>query len=159
MKNVIIVIFGALIVFFIISKVSPKTPDPVVEEPGIVVPAETKIVSEKGVEIFVTMPEPSMGVTSPLIFKGRAPGNWFFEANAGLTLTNWDGLIIAEGHVTADGEWMTTDYVPFTGTLDFTTPFCQTEEYCKRGTIIFKKDNPSGEPQFDDSAEMTIKFN
>lgn len=153
MKNVIIVIVGALIVFFIIKSVNPKPADPIVENPVPEVPAETKLVSEKGVEIFITLPKADEGVTTPLVFKGRAPGNWFFEANAGLTLTDWDGLIIAEGYVMADGEWMTTDYVPFTGTLEFVKPV-----YGERGTIIFKKDNPSGESKFDDSAEMTIKF-
>ncbi len=153
MKNVIIVIVGALIVFFIISKVGPEAPAPVVEEPGIVVPAEIELMSLKGVKIYITAPKEGDGVTSPLVVKGRAPGNWFFEANAGLTLTDWDGLIIAEGNIMADGEWMTTEYVPFTGTLAFTKP-----AYGERGTLILKKDNPSGEPQFDDSAELTIKF-
>ncbi len=157
MKNLIIVIIGALVVFFVISKVSPKKEIPVVEDGGIVVPAETKLMSEKGIEIFVDTPKESDEVMSPLILHGRAPGNWFFEASAPITLTNWDGLIIAEGYIQAEGEWMTTDYVPFHGTLDFVNTPCEAD-YCHRGSIIFRKDNPSGESQFDDSAEMTIKF-
>ena len=153
MKNIIIVIVGAIVVFLVLANMKPKETAPVVEEPVVVVPTETKLTSLKGIEIFITTPLEGEAITSPLVFKGRAPGNWFFEANAGLTLTDWDGLIIAEGYVMADGEWMTTDYVPFTGTLEFTKP-----AYGERGTIIFKKDNPSGEPQFDDAVEMTIKF-
>ncbi len=153
MKNIIIIIAGVLLVVFVLSKVSPKTETPIVEEPGIVVPAETELTSLKGVKIYIDTPLEGEAITSPLIVKGRAPGNWFFEANAGLTLTDWDGLIIAESYIMADGEWMTTDYVPFSGTLTFTKP-----GYGERGTIIFQKDNPSGEVQFDDAAEMTIKF-
>lgn len=153
MKNLLIVIAGALVVFFILSKTSPKEQVPIVEDGGIVVPAETKLTSLKGVEIFLSMPLEGGAITNPLVVKGRAPGNWFFEASAPVVLTNWDGLIIAEGYMTAEGEWMTTDYVPFSGTIDFVKP-----DYGERGTIIFKKDNPSGESQFDDAAEMTIIF-
>jgi hypothetical protein len=153
MKNLIIVIIGAILVFVVITKLNPKPADPVVENPDIEQPTELKLTSTKGVEIFITMPKEGEAITSPLTVKGRAPGNWFFEANAGLVLTDWDGLIIKQGYVMADGEWMTTDYVPFTGTLEFVKP-----AYGERGTLIFQKDNPSGEPQFDDAAEMTINF-
>lgn len=153
MKNIIIIIAGALLVVFVLSKVSPKAETPIVEEPGIVVPAETQLTSTKGVVIYVDMPKDGAVITSPLMLHGRAPGNWFFEASAPIVLTDWDGLIIAEGYIEAEGEWMTTDYVPFHGTIDFVKP-----AYGERGTIIFHKDNPSGESQFDDSAEMTIKF-
>ena len=153
MKNLLIVIIGALIAFFILSKTSPKEQVPIVEDGGIVVPAETKITSLKGVEIFLSEPQIGGGISSPLVVKGRAPGNWFFEASAPVVLTNWDGLIIAEGYMTAEGDWMTTDYVPFMGTIDFVKP-----DYGERGTIIFQKDNPSGESQFDDAAEINVIF-
>lgn len=157
MKNIIIIIAAALVVVFVLSKVNKQEEVIPLEEPGIVVPAETELMSLKGIKIFVDTPKESDSVTTPLILNGRAPGNWFFEASAPITLTNWDGLIIAEGHIEAEGEWMTTDYVPFHATLDFVNTPCEAD-YCHRGSIIFQKDNPSGESQFDDSAEMTIKF-
>lgn len=153
MKNVIIVIVGAILVFLVITRVSPKPIDSVVEQPVVATPVELKLTSLRGVEIFIDTPKEGEAITSPLVIKGRAPGNWFFEANAGLTLTDWDGLIIAEGYIMAEGEWMTTDYVPFSGTLEFDKPV-----YGERGTIILQKDNASGEPQFDDAVEMTINF-
>ena len=153
MKNVIIVIVGAILVFLVITRVSPKPIDSVVEQPVVATPVELKLTSLRGVEIFIYTPKEGEAIKSPLIIKGRAPGSWFFEANAGLTLTDWDGLIIAEGYVTAEGDWMTTDYVPFSGTLEFDKPV-----YGERGTIILQKDNASGEPQFDDAVEMTINF-
>lgn len=153
MKNVATIIIGAILVFVVIGKVVPKKATPVVEEPGIVVPAEMELTSTKGIKIFVSQPKPGTPLTSPLVVAGRAPGNWFFEANSGLILTDWDGKIIANGYVTAEGDWMTTDYVPFSGTLEFVKP-----GYGASGTLIFQKDNASGEPQFDDAAEMTITF-
>lgn len=158
MKNIIIVIIGALVVFFVISKVSnkpaPVTPDPTPVVNGPSTPAEVKLTSEKGVAIYVTLPDANIASGSPLKITGRAPGNWFFEASAPVTLTNWDGLIIGEKYIQAQGEWMTTDYVPFEGEITFTEG-----NLYNRGFLIFKKDNPSGEPQFDDSAEMQVKIN
>ena len=68
-------------------------------------------------------------------------------------LTNWDGLIIAEGIAQAKREWMTEDFVPFEVTLDFIKP-----DYGKRGTLILKKDNPSGLPEHDNALEIPINF-
>ena len=156
-RNLIIAVAGILIAFFILSKVaSREVMAPVVEEPVVenpVTPVEVALTSEKGIVIYVTKPDPNAIVGSPMEITGRAPGNWFFEASAPVTLTNWDGLIIAESYVQAEGEWMTTDYVPFRGTITFTE-----NNLYNRGFLIFKKDNASGLPEHDDSAEMMIKI-
>ncbi len=155
LKNIIIVIVGALVVFFVLSKVT-HAPVPVVEEPTPIIDAfdnETKLISLKGVEIYISMPHPNEVSGSPLKISGRAPGNWFFEASAPVTLTNWDGLIIGESYVQAQGEWMTTNYVPFEGEIIFPEG-----NLYNRGFLIFKKDNPSGLPENDDSVEMMIKI-
>jgi hypothetical protein len=76
-----------------------------------------------------------------------------------VTLVNWDGLIIAEGIITAEGEWMTEEFVPFTGTLEFTSPYKEgDQEFMKRGSLIIKKDNPSGLPENDDAIEIPVLF-
>jgi hypothetical protein len=103
--------------------------------------------------VTVTTPLPGDSITSPLEIKGEARGQWFFEASFPVILTNWDGLIIAQGIATADGDWMTTEFVPFTATLEFTKP-----EYNERGTLILQKDNPSGLPEHDDAFEFAIRF-
>jgi len=92
-------------------------------------------------------------VTSPLTLTGIARGYWFFEASFPVVLTDWDGLIIAEGYATAGSEWMTTDFVPFEATLSFTKP-----SYGERGTLILKRDNPSGLPENDAALEIPIRF-
>ena len=109
---------------------------------------------EKRDLIVITSPVPGTEITSPLTVTGEARGYWFFEAVFPLILTDWDGRIIAEGYASAEGEWMTEDFVPFTGTLEFTE--LGKDVYSHRGTLIFKKDNPSGEPQFDDALEMPV---
>lgn len=103
--------------------------------------------------IKVVSPKAGQSITSPLEIKGEARGNWFFEASFPVMLTNWDGLIIAEGVAQAEGEWMTEEFVPFKAMLEFTKP-----EYGERGTLILKRDNPSGLPEHDAAVEIPVVF-
>jgi hypothetical protein len=111
--------------------------------------------AQKGDLIIVESPRPQAQVASPLVIKGKARGNWYFEGSFPITLTNWDGLIIAEGYATAQGEWMTTEYVPFTASIEYTLP---PETPYRRGFLILEKNNASGESQFDDSLEIPINL-
>ncbi len=104
-------------------------------------------------KIKLTFPLPGEIISSPLVIKGEARGTWFFEASFPVSLVDWDGKIIAEGPAIADGEWMTTNYVPFTLTLNFTKP-----SYSDKGALILKRDNPSGLPEHDAAVEVPIKF-
>ncbi|NCN52271.1 hypothetical protein GW943_00450 [Candidatus Parcubacteria bacterium] len=104
--------------------------------------------------IHLTKPNPEAVISSPLDIVGEARGTWFFEASFPVILTDWDGKIIAEGFAKAGGDWMTEDFVPFVATLTFTKP-----AYGDRGTLILKKDNPSGLPEHDDALEITVWFN
>lgn len=96
-------------------------------------------------------------ISSPLTVTGEARGWWFFEASFPVVLTDWDGLIIAEGYATAGSEWMTTELVPFTFTLNFTTPPGNGSEI-NRGTLILKRDNPSDLPENDAALEIPVVF-
>ncbi|MDO8569247.1 MAG: M14 family zinc carboxypeptidase [bacterium] len=98
-------------------------------------------------------PRPNQVIQSPLTIKGEARGTWFFEASFPVVLTNWDGLIIAEGIATAKGNWMTTEFVPFEATLKFVV---DKNAYSNRGFLILRKDNPSGLPEHDDSLEIPV---
>lgn len=104
-------------------------------------------------DIVVDYPATGTAIVSPLSVTGRARGPWFFEASFPLVLTDWDGRIIAEGYATAEGEWMTEEFVEFSGTLEFERP-----AYGERGTLILKKDNPSGLPERDDAVEVSVVF-
>jgi len=107
--------------------------------------------------IEVDAPAAGAVITSPLAVSGRARGPWYFEGDFPLVLTDWDGRIIAEGYASAQGEWMTEEFVPFTGTLVFEAP-PKINGFSDRGTLIFRKDNPSGLPEHDDALEITVYF-
>ena len=128
--------------------------------PAPTVPADVQaMIDAKADLIQVTSPEGMAVVTNPLSLTGKARGSWFFEASAPVALVDWDGKIIAEGFVTATGDWMTTEFVPFTGSLEFTSPYKEGDEvFMKRGSLIFKKDNPSGLPEHDDAVEIPVLF-
>ena len=103
--------------------------------------------------IRVTYPMPNQIITSPLEITGEAQGMWYFEASAPVMLTDWDGKIIAQKYIEAQGDWMTENFVPFKGTLEFEKP-----AYGERGTLILQKDNPSGLPEHDTAIEIPIRF-
>lgn len=128
--------------------------------PGAVVASDVQEqIDSKADLITISTPEPGNRIVSPLQLSGEARGYWFFEASAPVVLTNWDGEIIAESYVTTDGEWMTEEKVPFSGTLEFESPYQQGDpEFMERGTLIFRKDNPSGMPEHDDAVEIPVVF-
>jgi hypothetical protein len=105
--------------------------------------------------IRVTSPTANSSVASPVAIMGTARGMWFFEGSFPISIVNWDGLIIGEGVATAQGEWMTEDFVPFTASITYTidpqTPY-------NRGALILKKDNPSNLPENDDAIEIPVLF-
>ncbi len=105
--------------------------------------------------IVVNTPLPNMRVGNPIQMQGEARGFWFFEASAPVTVVDWDGRIIGEGFVTTDGEWMTEEFVSFSGTISYDLP---EDSYSTRGAIIFRKDNPSGLPENDKALEFPIEF-
>lgn len=125
------------------------------EEP----PVAEELITARGesdlIKIFT--PKPGDVIASPLIVEGEARGVWFFEASFPIILTDWDGRIIAEHFAQARGEWMSEDYVPFKGVIEFENP-SREEDFSKRGSLILKKDNPSGLPQHDDALEIPVLF-
>jgi hypothetical protein len=97
-------------------------------------------------------PHPNQVITSPLHLEGQARGVWFFEGDFPVKLLDEKGEIIAEHYLTARGEWMTEDFVQFSGELVFTTPEAEF------GTLVLEKDNPSGLPEHGDALIVPIRF-
>ena len=108
--------------------------------------------------IKVTSPLPNTKVSSPLNITGEARGGWYFEASFPVFLTDWDGKIIAQGVAMAQGNWMTSEFVPFKATLTFKESDIS-GQYSQKGSLILKRDNPSGLPQNDSSLEIPLIFN
>lgn len=97
----------------------------------------TAPVATSGV-IRVTSPVSNALIKSALTITGQARGYWFFEASAPVYLLDANGKVVATSYIQAEGEWMTENFVPFRGTIQFATPETTT------GTLLFENDNPSG---------------
>ncbi len=112
-------------------------------------------IPDKSNLIKLEYPIPNQVVASPLIIRGQARGNWFFEASFPVELIDSNGKIIASGIATAQSDWMTEDFVPFEAELIFEI---DTESYSNTGTLILHKDNPSGMPELSDALEIIVKL-
>ena len=97
-------------------------------------------------------PLPNDAIQSPLVIAGMARGQWYFEASFPVYLVNAAGDTIARTPAQAEGEWMTTNMVPFKATLEFTAPAGDS------GTLVLSKSNASGLPEHDDELRVPIRF-
>ncbi len=127
-----------------------RSPEPSVAEEPTVSPAD--MISVDGLD------EPGVvfgydTTQATITLFGRARGTMFFEASFPVVVTDDIGTIVAQGIATANGDWMTEDFVPFTAVLtkidDPTTP---------EGKVTFSKDNPSGLPEHDWSVSFDVTF-
>ena len=107
-------------------------------------------------DIVVNFPKPGDNISSPLKVSGKARGSWYFEASAPFKITDANGKVLATSHIQAEGEWMTTDYVPFTGTISFSTATGTATS--TSGFVVFENDNPSGDPKLSKSVSIPIYF-
>ena len=104
--------------------------------------------------IQATHPQPNDIISSPLIITGEARGNWYFEASFPVEVQDSSGNVIGQGYAQAQGEWMTTDFVPFES-IEITFP---AQPAGSVGNVILRKDNPSGLPENDDQLEIPVIF-
>ena len=100
--------------------------------------------------ITIESPKPSEIISSPIFIKGQARGTWFFEATFPIKLYGEAGELIAQSYATAQSEWMTTDFVPFEASLEFTMDKEQA------GILVLEKDNPSGLPEHSDEIRVPV---
>ena len=101
--------------------------------------------------IFVSNIKENQIISSPIKIEGKARGYWFFEASFPIQLVDSNGNILATSIATADGDWMTTDFVNFTANLEYEKPTST-----NRALLILNKDNPSGDPDKDQSIFITV---
>jgi hypothetical protein len=103
-------------------------------------------------KIRLASPRPMQKITSPLTIKGEARGGWFFEGQFGAKVLNDAGVVIGQGVMTATTGWMTEEFVPFEGEIDFKMP----EEM--RGRLLLEKSNPSDLPENSEVLIVPISF-
>ena len=103
--------------------------------------------------ISVTSPATGSSVKSPLVIRGEARGNWYFEGSFPVLLVAENGMPLVSGVATAEGEWMTEEIVPFAATLEFVV-----QAGITKGSLILSRDNPSGLPEHDAKVMIPVKF-
>ena len=101
--------------------------------------------------IRVETPHPGGVVGKEFVVTGEARGYWFFEASFPIEVVGADGNTIAGSYATAEGDWMTEDFVSFKSEM-IDLP----SAYTGPATLILKKDNPSGLPENDASISIPI---
>lgn len=102
--------------------------------------------------IRLTTPRPTMRIRSPLVIEGFARGGWFFEGTFRVKLLDSHGKVIASAPAYAQTEWTTPDFVPFRAELTFSG------KPNGVGKLVLEKDNPSGDPERDQSLTMLLHF-
>ncbi|MFA6536254.1 MAG: Gmad2 immunoglobulin-like domain-containing protein [Candidatus Paceibacterota bacterium] len=100
----------------------------------------------------ISEPLPDILLADQIRISGFARGNWFFEASFPIELRDGSDKVVGQTIATAKTDWMTTEFVPFEASL--TLP----KHLLGRGAIVFKKDNPSGLPEFDDYVTLPVLF-
>ncbi len=103
--------------------------------------------------IRVFSPESDQKVSLPIVIKGEARGNWFFEASFPIKLLDASGNEIGLAIAQAQSDWMTTEFVPFEATLNIASL-----PEIGEGVLVFERDNPSGLPENDEQIRVPIRF-
>lgn len=89
-------------------------------------------------EIILATPVKNNTIPNPLIIKGQAKGNWFFEGQFLAELYDDNGNLLGKTILRALEDWMTNKYVAFEGNLEFSSYTTST------GFLKLLSDNPSG---------------
>ncbi len=104
-------------------------------------------------QVFIEEPFSEDMIESTVTFSGSASGTWFFEGDFPVTLVDDNDVVLGQSFATAEGEWMTTEPVTFSGGLALTQAPTSTT-----GRLVFSKDNPSGLPEHDASVSLPVVF-
>ncbi len=107
--------------------------------------------STSSMPIVVSYPVENQEVSNPIKIEGKARGNWFFEGSFPIQLVDTNGNIVTSTIATAQGEWMTADFVNFTASIEYNKA-----SSTKHALIVLNKDNPSGNPDFDQSIFIPV---
>ncbi|MFH1145989.1 MAG: Gmad2 immunoglobulin-like domain-containing protein [bacterium] len=144
---VIIAVVLVILVVVLQQKRQQSNINPIVEDPfSLYLSAKDPLI------VVPDFRQTSKSITSPLTITGKAIGNWFFGASFPVEIQDKDRKVLGTGIAQSQGEWMTTDFVPFVVTVSFNA------EDQQNGFLVFKKDNPSGLKEHDDELRIPVVF-
>jgi len=107
---------------------------------------------EKADLIRITNPRPNDSITSPTTITGQARGTWFFEGEFPIFIHDVQNQLICQASATAQGDWMTEEFVAYEATLEFTEPAYGP------GTLYLNKHNVSDNADLDDALIIPVDF-
>lgn len=91
----------------------------------------------------------NQSIALPMTITGAVAGGWFFEGSFPVYIKDDQGTQLGIALATTPEDWMTSNPLPFSVVLPMVN-------YQGPGMIVFTKDNPSGESQFDASFTLPI---
>lgn len=92
-------------------------------------------------------------IASPLTVAGKVPGSWSSEGVFPVEVLDKNGTRLSSATAVLEGDWMTDAMVSFTATLTVASMAAG-----QSGILVFRKDNPSGLPENDDSVRVEVRF-
>lgn len=102
--------------------------------------------------LVVEKPSKNEQISSPLKIKDRVRGSWYFEGVFPLEVISENGKVLVESYAKAQGDWMTSGYVPFSAEVKFDAGDS------KKGLLILMRSNASGLPENDRSYRLPVYF-
>lgn len=101
--------------------------------------------------IVVDTPQPGGVTGKEFVVVGKARGGWFFEASFPIEILGADGNVIGGTYATAEGDWMTSEFVNFKSEM-IDLP----SAYRGPATLVLHKQNASGLPENEASISIPI---
>ncbi len=92
-------------------------------------------------------------LTPDFFITGEAKGQWFFEGSFPVQVRDMEGEILSLTTASAQGDWMTEDFVEFSAQVTLST---DAPLFHGLAQLILMKDNPSGLPENEDSITIPI---
>lgn len=149
--TIIVLIVGGTLFLFSRNRLDNDTAPPSGNSTST--PSRDNGVNATSSMVRLTSPIPNAIIASPLMVTGEARGNWYFEASFPIKVLDANGTKLGQSYVQAQGNWMTTQFVPFSGTISYSTSTTPT------GWLVLEKDNPSGLPEHAAEVRIPIRFN
>jgi hypothetical protein len=149
-----VVVVGILVVCVISFGIYAKYSRPAlkkltpVEQEGI----QSFVTTHPSGLIYASVPQAGTSVSGTVTVLGMARGQWFFEGSFPVSVIDANGKVLGSGVASAEGEWMTEEFVPYTAKIEI-----KEKPATKQGAIILSRDNPAGGPESFLTIPVTFK--